>query len=342
MADNTILDSIGNTPLVRLNNMMQDIPGSVYVKVEGANPGHSAKDRIVKYMIDNAEKEGKLKPGATLVEASSGNTGFSLAMLAAVRGYKCVITVKDTISDEKVKMLEALGAKLVMCPAGAKPESPESYYTQAERLAGEIENAFYVNQNFCLGNKMAYYHSLGPEIWEQSEGKITHYVCAAGTGGTISGPAEYLKEKNPDIKIIAIDAYGSLLTKYFETGILDENELYRYKIEGTGKNIITSNQNFEVIDQFVKVTDKDAALRARELLKKEGIFAGYSSGGNLQGVVEIKDSLKESDYIVVLMHDHGSRYLSKIFNDEWMYAQGFLERPKPSTNGFAKKMKQFH
>lgn len=336
----TILDTIGQTPLIRLHRVVEGVPGEVYVKVEGFNPGQSAKDRIALHMIEQAEKRGELKPGATLIEATSGNTGFSLAMVAAIKGYKCVLTAASKISKEKVDMLEALGAEVVICPKSAKPDDPDSYYKMAERLAQEIPNAYYVNQNFNLENAEAHYLTTGPEIWEQTGGSVTVLVASAGTGGTLSGTARYLKEQNPDIRVIAVDAYGSVLKKYHETGIYDENEIYSYRIEGTGKNIIPANVDFSLIDKFVKVTDKDAAFRTRELARKEGILAGYSSGAAIQCIHQIKDELSEDDVVVAILPDHGSKYLGKVFNDDWMREQGFLEEdeapadaPRPAAAG---------
>ncbi len=318
MLYNNILETVGKTPLIQLNKIVADLPCKVYAKVESYNPGLSAKDRVAAYIIDKAEKSGQLKPGATLIEATSGNTGYSLAMIAALKGYQCVLTVSSKISDEKVLGLKALGAQIIICPKEAKPDDPRSYYSQAKRLAKEIPNAYYVNQNFNTQNMDAHYYSTGPEIWEDSKGKVTHYIASTGTGGTLCGTGRYLKEQNEDVNIIAIDAYGSVLKKYYETGIYDEREIYSYRIEGTGKNIIPANIDFDIIDQYIKVTDKHAALRARELARKEGILAGYSTGAVLQGLFQIKENLTKDDFVVVLVSDHGSRYLGKIYNDEWM------------------------
>ncbi|MDB4727770.1 cysteine synthase family protein [Saprospiraceae bacterium] len=326
MTYNSILDAIGNTPLVKLNKVTKDLTPTVYVKLEGSNPGQSAKDRIASHMISVAEKSGALQPGGTLIEATSGNTGFSLAMIAAVKGYKCVLTASSKISKEKVDMLKALGAEVVICPKDAKPDDPRSYYEMAKRLAREIPGAYYVNQNFNNENAQAHYLSTGPEIWEETKGKVTHLIASAGTGGTLSGTARFLKEQNPNIRIIAVDAYGSVLKKYHETGIYDLNEISSYRIEGTGKNIIPANVDFDVIDQFIKITDKDAALRARELARKEGILAGYSSGAGIQAVFELQEEFLPTDVVVSILPDHGSKYLGKIFNDEWMHEQGFMEK----------------
>ena len=340
MTYNSILEAIGRTPLIRLNNITEGMLPTVYVKCEGFNPGQSAKDRIAMHMIEEAEKAGRLNPGGTIIEAPSGNTGFSLAMVAAVKGYKCVLTVTSKISKEKTDMLEALGAEVIVCPKQAKPEDPRSYYRVAERMAREIPNSLYLNQNFNTQNARAHYLSTGPEIWEQTEGKITCLMASGGTGGTLSGTAQYLKEKNPKIRIIGVDAYGSALKKYHETGEYDEREIYSYQIEGTGKNIIPANMAFELIEKFVKITDKDAALRTRELALKEGILAGYSSGGCIQALLQIQHEFSADDVVVLILPDHGSKYLGKVFNDAWMEEQGFLpeflgsetEEPMPTPS----------
>lgn len=324
MTYNSILEAIGNTPLIRLNKITQGLAPTVYVKVEGFNPGQSAKDRIALHMIEEAEKSGRLKPGGTIIEATSGNTGFSLAMIAAIKGYKCVLTVTSKISKEKKDALEAMGAEVIVCPKEAKAEDPRSYYRTAERKAREISNSLYVNQNFNTQNARAHYLSTGPEIWEQTDGRVTCLIASAGTGGTLSGTAQYLKEMNPDVRIIGVDAYGSVLKKYHETGEYDEKEVYSYLIEGTGKNIIPANIAFELVDRFVKITDKDAALRARELALQEGILAGYSSGGGIQALLQIADEFTKDDIVVIILPDHGSKYLGKVFNDEWMREQGFF------------------
>jgi len=330
MTCNSILETIGKTPLIKLNKITRDLAPVVYAKVEGFNPGHSAKDRIALYMVEQAEKKGLLQAGGTLIEATSGNTGFSLAMIAAIKGYKCVLTVSSKISNEKVNMLEALGAEVVICPKEAKPLDPCSYYEMAKRLAKEIPNSLYVNQNFNSENSHAHYLTTGPEIWRQTKGKITCLVASTGTGGTLSGTAQYLKEQNPDIRIIAVDAYGSVLKKYHETGIYDEKEIYSYRIEGTGKNIIPANVSFDIIDKFVKVTDKDAAFRTRELAQMEGVFAGYSSGAGIQCLFEIEEEFSKDDLVVVILPDHGSKYLGKVFNDAWMRQEGFLTDEEPA------------
>lgn len=325
-----VLATIGNTPLIKLSRIAKPIPATVFGKVECFNPGHSAKDRTAHYMVEQAERSGKLKPGGTIIEATSGNTGYSLAMVCGIKGYNCVLTVTDKSSKEKISLLKSMGAKVIICPANVEPNDPQSYYSQAEKLAREIPNSFYLAQNFNLNNQGAHYHTTGPEIWEQTEGKITHYVCCAGTGGTLSGTAKYLKEKNPDIKIIGVDAYGSVLQKFWLTGKLDKSEIYPYKIEGLGKTIIPDNVAFDVIDEFIKVADKPSALRTRQLARKEGLLLGYSSGAAMQCVFEIKDQLKPSDVVVVLFPDHGSRYLGKVYNDSWMREQGFLGGRMPA------------
>lgn len=338
MTYNSILETIGNTPLIRLNKITANLPGEFYAKVEGMNPGQSAKDRIALYMVEQAEKEGKLRPGGTLIEATSGNTGFSLAMVAAVKGYKCVLTAASKISKEKVDMLKALGAEVVICPKDAAPEDPRSYYQMAKRLSKQITNSLYVSQNYNLNNAKAHYLTTGPEIWEQTKGKITHYVASAGTGGTISGTAKYLLEQNPNIKIIAVDAHGSVLKKYHETGVYDFSEYKSYRIEGTGKNIIPNNIDFSLIDEFIKVTDQDAALRARELARTEGILAGYSSGAGIQVLFDLAPTLNEDSLVVTILCDHGSKYLGKIFNDEWMRKEELLPPPVSSGKELEKEL----
>lgn len=323
MRYDNILDAIGNTPIIRINKI-KSIKATVYGKLESFNPGHSAKDRIGLYMIAAAERDGKLRPGGTIIESTSGNTGFSLAMVAIIKGYRCILTVPDKISDEKLNLLRAMRAEVIVCPSNVKPDDPRSYYSKAKELREAIPNSFYVNQYFNAANLEAHYCTTGPEIWKQTEGKITHYIAPCGTGGTLSGTARFLKEQNPDIKVYGVDAYGSVLTKYHETGKFDDKEVYPYKLEAVGKNIIPDNVDFSIIDKFIKVTDKASAFRARQLAKREGLFVGYSSGAAMQGVYKIKDQLKESDLVVVLMPDHGSRYLGKIYNNEWMEEAGFL------------------
>lgn len=326
-----VLATIGKTPLIKLNKIAKDLPGLILAKVEAFNPGQSAKDRIALYMIEQAEKTGKLKPGATVVEATSGNTGYSIAMVCGIKGYKCILTVTSKASVEKISLLRSMGAEVVVCPVEVDPEDPRSYYMRAEQIARETPGAFYLAQNFNLDNANAHYHTTGPEIWEQTEGRVTHYICCAGTGGTLSGTARYLKEKNPDVQIIGVDAYGSVLKKYWETGVYDKDEIRPYKIEGLGKNIIPDNMAFDLVDDFIKVTDRASAHRCRQLARLEGLFVGYSSGAAMQCVFQIKDRLKPTDVVAVLFPDHGSRYLGKVYNDEWMKQQGFLGVQHPTS-----------
>lgn len=318
-----VLKTIGNTPLIRLNHLSQQLNTNIYVKTEGANPGLSAKDRIAAYIIQKAERLGVLQPGSTIIEATSGNTGFALAMICAMRGYRCVLTVADKASQEKINALKAMGAEVILCPAKVKPDDPRSYYQQALRLADEIPNAFYTNQNFNSDNIDAHYDSTGPEIWRQTEGKITHLVAAVGTGGTISGTGRFLKEQNPNVEVVGVDALGSVLKKYHETGVFDENEISSYKMEGVGKTIIPGNVDFDVIDYFIKVNDRDSALTLRECAAHEGLFLGYSSGASLQALKQ-KHNWQATDNVVVIGCDHGSKYLSSVYNDDWMKAQGFM------------------
>lgn len=333
-----ILDTIGNTPMIKLNKIAEDLPGTILGKVEYFNPGNSVKDRMALKMVEDAEKEGKLKPGGTIIECTSGNTGMGLALAAIVKGYKLICTVADKQSQEKIDVLRAMGAEVRICPTNVPADHPESYYSVSERLNKEIPNSFYPYQYDNLSNRKAHYESTGPEIWEQTEGKITHFVVGVGTGGTISGVAKYLKEKNPDIKIWGIDTYGSVFKKYHETGIFDENEIYSYVTEGIGEDILPKNVEFDLIDKFEKVTDKDGALTTRELAKKEGLFLGNSAGSAFQGLRQLKDELTEDSVVVVLFHDHGSRYVGKIFNDDWMRERGFLDE-KGKT---AREMIQSH
>lgn len=320
----SVLDAIGNTPLIRLNTVTKDIKARVYAKVEFFNPGQSSKDRIAKYMVEAAEQQGILKPGGTIVESTSGNTGFSLAMVAILKGYRCILTLPDKASKEKIDLLKAMHAEVVICPSNVKPNDPRSYYSVARRFSEEIPNSFYVNQYFNKANFAAHYHTTGPEIWQDTEGKVTHYVAGCGTGGTLCGTGKYLKEQNPNVKIVGVDAYGSVLKKFHETGEFDEKEIYPYKLEGVGKNIIPDNVDFSVIDEFVKVTDKGAAFRARQISRREGLMVGYSSGAAMQGVLALKDQLTEEDVVVVLFPDHGSRYLGKIYDNQWMEENGML------------------
>lgn len=320
----TVLEAIGNTPLIYLHKASEDLGTHVWAKVEAFNPGLSAKDRIALYMIEQAEFSGRLKPGGTIVEATSGNTGFSLAMIASIKGYKCILTVTSKVSEEKINLLRAMGAEVVICPKDAHPDAPNSYYKMAERIAEETPNSCYINQNFNTQNMDAHYHSTGPEIWNQTDHEITHLVGSTGTGGTLCGTAKYLKEQNPDIMVIGVDAYGSVLKKYWETGEYDEKEIYSYHIEGTGKNIIPANVDTSLIDHYEKVTDKDSALRARELALKEGLMVGYSSGANVEALYQARHLFGPDDCVVVFICDHGSRYLGKVFNDTWMQEQGYL------------------
>ena len=322
---NNILETIGNTPMIRLNKITKNLPCEVLAKVDYFNPGNSIKDRMALKMVEVAEQEGKLKPGGTIVEGTSGNTGMGLALAAVVKGYKCVFVTTDKQSKEKADILKAVGAEVIICPTNVLPEDPRSYYSVAKRLATEIPNSMYMNQYDNLANRQAHYESTGPEIWEQTSGKITHLVCTAGTGGTITGTAMYLKEKNPDIKIWAIDVYGSLLTNYFKTGELDMSFVHPYISEGFGEDFLPQNYDMSVIDAFEQVTDKDGAVMARRIAKEEGMFCGYSAGSCLQGLFQLKDTLKKDDMVVCIFHDHGSRYVGKIYNDQWMMERGFLD-----------------
>lgn len=322
---NNILETIGNTPLVRLNALTKDVKATVLAKVETTNPGNSVKDRMAVKMIDDAEAAGLIKPGGTIIEGTSGNTGMGLALAAIVKGYRLICVLNDKQSKEKMDILRAVGAEVVVCPTAVEPSDPRSYYSVSRRLATEIPNSWYVNQYDNLSNRQAHYEQTGPEIWEQTEGKITHFVVGVGTGGTISGVGRYLKEQNPNVKIWGIDTYGSVFKKYKETGIFDENEIYPYITEGIGEDILPANVDFDIIDHFEKVTDKDAAVFTRRLAREEGIFVGNSAGSAIAGLLQMKDELKEDDVVVVLFHDHGSRYVGKIFNDDWMRERGFLE-----------------
>lgn len=320
-----ILETIGNTPLVKLNKTIEDIEALVLAKVETFNPGNSVKDRMAVKMIEDAEADGRLKPGGTIIEGTSGNTGMGLALVAIVKGYKLICVISDKQSKEKMDILRAVGAKVVVCPTDVEPTDPRSYYSVSKRLAEETPNAWYVNQYDNPSNAIAHYEQTAPEIWEQTEGKITHFVVGVGTGGTISGVAKYLKEKNPNIKIWGIDTYGSVFKKYHETGIFDENEIYSYITEGIGEDILPKNVDFSLIDGFTKVTDKDAAVYTRKLALEEGIFVGNSAGAAIKGLLQLKEHFKPEDVVVVLFHDSGSRYVGKMFNDDWMRERGFLE-----------------
>lgn len=322
---NNILQTIGNTPIVRLNKIFRDWPCTVAAKVEYFNPGNSVKDRMALKMLEVAEQEHKIKPGGTIIECTSGNTGMGLALAAVVKGYKCIFTTTDKQSKEKIDILKAVGAEVIVCPTNVEPDDPRSYYSVAKKLAKEIPNSFHFNQYDNLANRLAHYESTGPEIWKQTEGKITHLVCTAGTGGTITGTAQYLKEQNPDIQVWAIDVFGSLLTKYYRTGEIDMKEVHPYVSEGFGEDFVPQNYDMSVIDHFEQVTDKDGALMTRRLAKEEGLFCGYSAGSCLQGLMQLKNKLKKGDLVVCILHDHGSRYVAKVYNDQWMMERGFLD-----------------
>ncbi len=322
---NNILETIGNTPIVRLNKIFRDWPCTVAAKVEYFNPGNSVKDRMALKMLEVAEQEHKIKPGGTIIECTSGNTGMGLALAAVVKGYKCIFTTTDKQSKEKIDILKAVGAEVIVCPTNVEPDDPRSYYSVAKKLAKEIPNSFHFNQYDNLANRLAHYESTGPEIWKQTEGKITHLVCTAGTGGTITGTAQYLKEQNPDIQVWAIDVFGSLLTKYYRTGEIDMKEVHPYVSEGFGEDFVPQNYDMSVIDHFEQVTDKDGALMTRRLAKEEGLFCGYSAGSCLQGLMQLKNKLKKGDLVVCILHDHGSRYVAKVYNDQWMMERGFLD-----------------
>ena len=330
-----ILETIGNTPLVKLNKVTKGVKATILAKVETFNPGHSIKDRMAVKMIEDAEKSGALKPGGTIIEGTSGNTGMGLAIAAIVKGYRLICTMPDKQSKEKMDMLRAMGAEVVVTPTNVEPDDPRSYSSGAIRLNKEIANSFYPNQYDNLSNTVAHYEQTGPEIWEQTEGKVTHLVVGVGTGGTISGTGKYLKEKNPNIQVWGIDTYGSVFKKYHETGIFDEKEIYSYLTEGIGEDILPKNVDFSVIDLFEKVTDKEGMLMTRRLAKEEGIFVGNSAGCAVQGLLQLKDRLTEKDVVVVIFHDHGSRYVGKIFNDDWMRDRGFLEKPKVTISDIA-------
>ncbi|MBK6397261.1 MAG: pyridoxal-phosphate dependent enzyme [Bacteroidetes bacterium] len=321
-----VLESIGNTPMIRLNKVAESIKATVYAKVETFNPGNSIKDRMALKMVEDAEKAGILKPGGTIIEGTSGNTGMGLAIAAIVKGYKCIFATTDKQSKEKVDALKAFGAEVIVCPTNVEPEDPRSYYSVAARLNKETPNSFYPNQYDNPSNAVAHYEQTGPEIWDQTDGKITHFVVGVGTGGTICGTAKYLKEKNPNIKVWGIDTYGSVFKKYKETGIFDKNEIYPYVTEGIGEDFLPKNVNFDLIDHFEKVTDKDAALMTREIVQKEGIWVGNSAGSALAGLIQMKDQLTEKDVVVIVFHDHGTRYLAKIFNDDWMRKMGYIDK----------------
>ena len=322
----SLLQLIGNTPLLELHKITKGLKGRYFAKLEAFNVGHSAKDRVAKYIVEDAERKGLLKPGSTIVETSSGNTGYSLAMISALRGYRCIIAISDKSSHDKVEMLQALGAEVHLCPANVAPDDPRSYYEVSKRIHNETPNSIYVNQYFNPLNPESHYQT-GREIWEQTQGEITHVVVCSGTGGTISGIAHYLKEQNPRVQVLGVDAYGSAIKKYHETREFDPAEVYPYKIEGIGKNLIPTATDFDVIDEFIKVTDKDAALMARKLARTEGLFMGYTSGAAIQAVKQYAEAGKfdENSIVVVLFADHGSRYMNKIYSDDWMKKQGFID-----------------
>lgn len=320
-----ILETIGKTPLVKINKLVEGIDALVLAKYETFNPGNSVKDRMAVKMIEDAEAAGLLKPGGTIIEGTSGNTGMGLALVAIVKGYKMVCVLSDKQSKEKMDILRAMGSEVVVCPTDVAPDDPRSYYSTAKRLAEETPNSWYVNQYDNLSNTKAHYASTGPEIWEQTDGKVTHFVVGVGTGGTISGVGKYLKEKNPDIKIWGVDTYGSVFKKYHETGVFDEKEIYPYVTEGIGEDILPKNVDFDIIDGFTKVTDKEAAIFTRRLAQEEGMFLGNSAGAAIKGLLQLKEHFKKDDVVVILFHDHGSRYVGKIYNDDWMREKGFLE-----------------
>ncbi|MBV8388790.1 MAG: pyridoxal-phosphate dependent enzyme [Mucilaginibacter sp.] len=334
---NNILETIGNTPMVKLNTITKDIPATVLAKIETTNPGNSIKDRMALKMIEDAEKNGLLKPGGTIIEGTSGNTGMGLAIAAVIKGYKCIFTSTDKQSKEKFDALRAFGAEVIVCPTNVDPEDPRSYYSVSSRLEREVPNSWKPNQYDNLSNSQAHYEQTAPEIWEQTEGKITHLVAGVGTGGTISGIAKYLKEKNPNIKVIGIDTYGSVFKKYKETGIFDKEEIYPYITEGIGEDFLPQNVDFSLIDHFEKVTDKDAALMTREVALKEGIFAGNSTGSAVAGALQLKHMFREGDVVVIIFPDHGSRYMAKMYNEDWLRERGFLKDEKLTAKDIIKK-----
>ena len=330
---NNILELIGQTPMVKLDKITTKYKGEYLAKLEGFNPGHSTKDRIALYIIEEAERRGVLKPGNTIIETTSGNTGFSIAMVSIIKGYECVLAVSSKSSQDKIDMLKAMGAKVLICPSNVSADDPRSYYSVAKRVHNEIKGSIYINQYFNSLNLEAHYKTTGPEIWNQTDGKITHLIACSGTGGTISGIAKYLKEKNSNIKIIGVDAHGSVLKKYHETGEFDENEIFPYRIEGLGKNLIPSVTDFNIIDKYIKVNDEESAHSAREIVKVEGIFVGYTSGAAFQAIKQLNKSgeFKKEDKIVIIFPDHGSKYLSKIYSDQWMEKQGFFDSEHETT-----------
>ncbi len=333
---NNILETIGGTPLVKMNAMVKDVDALVLAKYETFNPGNSVKDRMALRMIEDAEADGRLKPGGTIIEGTSGNTGMGLALVAIVKGYKLICVMADKQSKEKMDILRAVGAKVMVCPTNVEPDDPRSYYSVSKRLAEETPNSWYVNQYDNPSNALAHYESTGPEIWEQTDGKVTHFIVGVGTGGTISGVGKYLKEKNPNIKIWGIDTYGSVFKKYHETGVFDENEIYSYITEGIGEDILPKNVDFSVIDGFTKVTDKDAAVYTQKLAKEEGMFLGNSAGAAIKGLLQLKENFTKDDVVVILYHDHGSRYVGKMFNDDWMRERGFLDEEVSTADDLVK------
>lgn len=320
-----ILETIGKTPLVKMNKLTAELPCLVLAKYETFNPGNSTKDRMALKMVEDAEAQGLIKPGGTIIEGTSGNTGMGLALAAIVKGYTMVCVISDKQSKEKIDILKAVGCEVVVCPTDVNPDDPKSYYSTSKRLAKETPNSWYVNQYDNPSNAQAHFESTGPEIWDQTDGKVTHFICGVGTGGTISGVGNFLKSKNPDIKIWGVDTYGSVFKKYHETGIFDENEIYPYITEGIGEDILPENVDFKIIDGFIKVTDKDAAVYTRRLAREEGFFLGNSAGAAIKGLLQLKDKFTKDDVVVILFHDHGSRYVNKMYNDEWMREKGFLE-----------------
>lgn len=328
-----VLDLIGNTPLIRLNRITSKLKGRFFAKVEAFNPGHSSKDRVALHIIEAAERKGILKPGDTIIETTSGNTGFSLAMISIIKGYNCILAVSSKSSSDKIDILKTMGATVYVCPANVKADDPRSYYEVAKRLHKAHKGSVYINQYFNDLNIDAHYKTTGPEIWKQTEGKITHLVACSGTGGTISGTSKYLKEQNPNIKVVGVDAYGSVLKTYHETGVFDENEIYPYRIEGLGKNLIPKATDFSVIDKFVKVTDEESAHSARLIAKTEGLFVGYTSGAAMQAVFQLEalGEFDANDVVVVIFPDHGSRYMNKVYSDKWMQEQGFLSSENYET-----------
>jgi len=331
-----ILSTIGNTPMVRINRLTKDVAATVLAKVETFNPGNSIKDRMALKMVEDAERDGRLKPGGTIIEGTSGNTGMGLAIAAIIKGYKCIFTTTDKQSREKVDILRAFGAEVIVCPTNVDPEDPRSYYSVSSRLVAETPNSWKANQYDNPSNSQAHYETTGPEIWEQTGGKIDHLVVGVGTGGTICGTAKYLKEKNPELKVWGIDTYGSVFKKLKETGIFDKNEIYPYITEGIGEDFVPQNVNMDLIDHFEKVTDRDAAIMTRRIVKEEGIFVGNSAGSAMAGLLQLKDNVKKGEVVVVIFHDHGTRYVGKMFNDDWMRERGFLVEEKPTAGDLLK------